>query len=268
MRTLNRLITTFDEVRHAKIARAIHGVEPETCTAEVSSGRSSCEEAARQDSAVHVSLSSDSLVKQRGTKAGPPSGTPKNHRSPSPRCLSEACSPLSVRSFRGAPSRRGGGRAEWGVYRPRRFPLSTPVRKNLKNVLALRHTGFRTCERQWAAAKRTRRSRRIVQLVINNLAQWDEPVVPHCGHIPPPFFMITFCRGNVASGSSLQHGLGSGFSSTICVLAGIEQPRSMPSLDFPVVLPMDGARGVSIPRANERGGDGGLGPRQTARRRT
>ena len=51
----------------------------ETCTAEVSSGRSSLkegkpspiEEAARKDSAVHVSLSSDSLVKQPGDRGDP-----------------------------------------------------------------------------------------------------------------------------------------------------------------------------------------------------
>jgi len=53
----------------------------ETCTAEVSSGRacpeegkpSPVEEAARKDSAVHVSLSSDSLVKQPGDHGDPPS---------------------------------------------------------------------------------------------------------------------------------------------------------------------------------------------------
>ena len=53
----------------------------ETCTAVVSSGRSSTEEgkpspieeAARKDSAVHVSLSSDSLVKQPGDHGDPPS---------------------------------------------------------------------------------------------------------------------------------------------------------------------------------------------------
>ena len=52
----------------------------ETCTAVVSSGRPSLkegkpsliEEAARKDSAVHVSLSSDSLVKEPGTKKPPP----------------------------------------------------------------------------------------------------------------------------------------------------------------------------------------------------
>jgi hypothetical protein len=53
----------------------------ETCTAEVSSGRPSLgegkpspvEEAARKDSAVHVSLSSDSLVKQPGNHGDSPS---------------------------------------------------------------------------------------------------------------------------------------------------------------------------------------------------
>jgi hypothetical protein len=37
--------------------------------------------AARRDSAVHVSLSSDSLVKQPGTVTVPPSGKPEGRRS-------------------------------------------------------------------------------------------------------------------------------------------------------------------------------------------
>jgi hypothetical protein len=50
-------------------------------TAEVSSGRVlSIEEAARKDSAVHVSLSSDSPVKQPGDHDGP---RPRNAEEPS-----------------------------------------------------------------------------------------------------------------------------------------------------------------------------------------
>jgi predicted deacetylase len=74
----SRLITTFDEVRHrsvawnftrAKFTRTI-GCWPKTSTAEVSSWPfprklSPARKAARKDSAVHVSLSSDSLVKQQ-----------------------------------------------------------------------------------------------------------------------------------------------------------------------------------------------------------
>ena len=65
----------------------------ETCTAEVSSGRlltvegkpSPIEEAARKDSAVHVSLSSDSLVKQPGDRGDPPprcAGKPPKLKAP------------------------------------------------------------------------------------------------------------------------------------------------------------------------------------------
>jgi hypothetical protein len=65
----------------------------ETCTAVVSSGRSSTEEgkpspieeAARKDSAVHVSLSSDSLVKQPGDHGDLPSryaGKPPKLKTP------------------------------------------------------------------------------------------------------------------------------------------------------------------------------------------
>jgi len=53
-----------------------HSVDLETCTAEVSSNDRaatdcSVKDTVRKDPAVHVSLSSDSLVKQPGTKAIP-----------------------------------------------------------------------------------------------------------------------------------------------------------------------------------------------------
>jgi hypothetical protein len=98
-----RLITTFDEVRHFFHAR--------TCTLQVLHLKSACrrhknsvrprnvrppkslpatssrtsfdllKKAARRDSAVHVSLSSDSLVKQPGTGWAPLSGKPESRRS-------------------------------------------------------------------------------------------------------------------------------------------------------------------------------------------
>jgi hypothetical protein len=115
MRTLNRLITTFDEVRHAKIACAIHGVEPETCTAEVSSGRSSREEAARQDPAVHVSLSSDSLVKQRGAKTIPPSGTAEPSKPKPPMLIGSLFATISEELQRRAIAPRRGARRVGGI---------------------------------------------------------------------------------------------------------------------------------------------------------
>jgi hypothetical protein len=75
---LNRLITTFDEVP-PYLLNAIHianndGVTFKTCTAEVfrpaslPESRSSQVIETRKDSAVHVSLSSSSLVKQPGVR--------------------------------------------------------------------------------------------------------------------------------------------------------------------------------------------------------
>jgi hypothetical protein len=64
------------------MACAIRVLNLKRKTAEVSFSRAlSIEEAARKDSAVHVSLSSDSLVKQPGDLATPTLGTPKGHRS-------------------------------------------------------------------------------------------------------------------------------------------------------------------------------------------
>src|SRR4051812_28988276 len=78
LKLLNRLITTFDEVP-PYLSPAIHiadddGVTFKTCTAEVfrpastPENRSSQAIETRKDSAVHVSLSSSSLVKQPGSK--------------------------------------------------------------------------------------------------------------------------------------------------------------------------------------------------------
>ena len=98
-----RLITTFDEVRHffharthtpqvlhLKPARRLHknSVRPRNVrppkSLPATSLRTSFDllkQAARRDSAVHVSLSSDSLVKQPGTACVPLSGEPESRRS-------------------------------------------------------------------------------------------------------------------------------------------------------------------------------------------
>jgi hypothetical protein len=127
---LNRLITRF--ARAATLARRYiltrshsdhsrdHSVDLETCTAEVSSNDRaatdcSVKDTVRKDPAVHVSLSSDSLVKQPGTKAAPSPDRPESRRSPNRRPKSEAGHRISVRSFGGAPSHRGGG-APCGAY--------------------------------------------------------------------------------------------------------------------------------------------------------
>src|SRR5690349_6739937 len=76
----------------------------------------------RKDPAVHVSLSSDSLVKQPGAREGPLPGGPGSRRSTStepPDLRSEAGHRISVRSFGGASSHRGGG-APCGGYIGRR----------------------------------------------------------------------------------------------------------------------------------------------------
>jgi len=78
---LNRLITTFDEVPpidlHAS-QRENHGVTFETLSAEVFSSdlnaKPKLNTETRKDSAVHVSLSSSSLVKQPGTSVPPSLG--------------------------------------------------------------------------------------------------------------------------------------------------------------------------------------------------
>src|SRR6185437_7478389 len=84
LETLNRLITTFDEVPPFIETRFTspldHGVTLfKTCTAEVfrpvsnEESRSFLIFETRKDSAVHVSLSSSSPVKQPGTRRSPPS---------------------------------------------------------------------------------------------------------------------------------------------------------------------------------------------------
>src|ERR1700742_4224920 len=93
LETLNRLITTFDEVP-PYLSPAIHIADDDgvtffkTCTAEVFRPASKDENRSfqvfetRKDSAVHVSLSSSSLVKQPGIR-GPLSQRWEHHHFPS-----------------------------------------------------------------------------------------------------------------------------------------------------------------------------------------
>ena len=98
MRTLNRLITTFDEVpprlRQRLLAETTKSVDLKRVPPKSRPTASPCEDAARKDSAVHVSLSSDLLVKQPGTSQEiPPSSRAEEPSKPAPRLWSEAYSP-------------------------------------------------------------------------------------------------------------------------------------------------------------------------------
>jgi hypothetical protein len=123
---LNRLITTFDEVRHLKIAFATPWCDLKRVPPKSRPAAPSREEAARKDPAVHVSLSSDSPVKQPGTGVVPFSRKPgraiEAHASDCDRKL--VYEHLSE-GFVGAPSRRSGRRAVENVYMPPAFRLST-----------------------------------------------------------------------------------------------------------------------------------------------
>ena len=73
--------------------------------------------AARKDSAVHVSLSSDSPVKQHGNRGGSrPPVSRRTVEASSVRPESEAIVPLKVRSFRDASSRRNADGAPYPSY--------------------------------------------------------------------------------------------------------------------------------------------------------
>jgi hypothetical protein len=149
---LFRLITTFDEVppsprydRHGTACTAPHrphrgiGVDlkrvPPKSRPTVSAPgpiRRSCDpkiepslEAVRKDSAVHVSLSSDSPVKQPGT-AGVPSLRDRRAVEASHPDSASGLVTLSVRSFNtGASSRRAAARRVWWLYRRGPRALST-----------------------------------------------------------------------------------------------------------------------------------------------
>ena len=143
---MNRLITTFDEVP-PYISPTIHiagddGVTLfKTCTAEVFRPTPKVENRSfqvfeiRKDSAVHVSLSSSSLVKQPGVRgpqlprlggSGRPHSTANDNR-----WIPAVDSLISMRSFTGTKTCLGQEprqcRAQWSGYRPAQSVLSTPV---------------------------------------------------------------------------------------------------------------------------------------------
>src|SRR5262245_39533677 len=72
--------------------------------------------AARKDSAVHVSLSSDSPVKQPGAHAVPLSSHAREPTKPLPPTRVDGRSPVSVKSFGGAPFRRAAAHRAEDLY--------------------------------------------------------------------------------------------------------------------------------------------------------
>ena len=120
----------------------------------------SIEEAARRDSAVHVSLSSDSPVKQPGTKAVPPSGEPESRRSLGlPIGIGSLVTDISevLRGRAVAPRRR---RAEWAVYRPRPAPMSTPRGTKIPPARVPSRPGNSHLRKQYRGFSRHRKGRR------------------------------------------------------------------------------------------------------------
>jgi hypothetical protein len=105
----------------------------------------------RKDSAVHVSLSSSSLVKQPGVQKPPlpPLGASEASHSTANdnRLLSAVDSLILVRSFTGTKTCLGQGprqrRAQWAVYKPARSSLSTVV----VNKSSHRRTESRTAKK-------------------------------------------------------------------------------------------------------------------------
>lgn len=81
--------------------------------------------AARKDSAVHVSLSSDSLVKEPGEQC-PPTYVIRRLNFPPPIDFGCTSHRTSLRSFRGTPSHRGGGAPCRPLYAPSP-PIVNPI---------------------------------------------------------------------------------------------------------------------------------------------
>jgi hypothetical protein len=137
MRTSPGWSLTFDEVPPSIVNRDcarlttfgvdLKRVPPKSRPAAFPPGdKSPVASAARKDSAVHVSLSSDSPVKQPGIGRSLPLGVaPKSVEAPSLRPRSDGWVTLSVRSFEGAPSRRRRRRAVEVTYRREPVRLST-----------------------------------------------------------------------------------------------------------------------------------------------
>jgi hypothetical protein len=133
---------------HHNISPTIHIADDDgvtlfkTCTAEVFRPASKDENRSfqvfetRKDSAVHVSLSSSSLVKQPGAQNPIPHSMVGAtqiliRRQITTDCLSVVDSLIKMRSFTGTKTCRGRGpkqrRAQWPGYRPARSGLSTAI---------------------------------------------------------------------------------------------------------------------------------------------
>ena len=159
--------------------------------------------AARKDSAVHVSLSSYSPVKQPGTAEVPfPVSRKAVVDASSLRLGSEAFSPSSVRSFEGASSSRKADGAPYGpVYRGAGTKLSTAKPRKFALFALHQRAGFPRIVRGeiWLAevgSQGTGAGRRLDFLRV--LAVVPAPACrPHLGHIPPTYFVPA---GGVSSG--------------------------------------------------------------------
>jgi hypothetical protein len=158
------------------------------------------EEAARKDSAVHVSLSSDSLFKHPGTPQGPVSGKLRSRRSPNIRHGHKAHGRMIHRinseGLRSAPSRQAAARQE-PLYRLRLPVLSTPRSAKCAPQNA----------RPWTADQATILSATPRRAQPRPASRCSNPreagATPHCGHIPPPF--LRCCVGECATSGSAAH---------------------------------------------------------------
>jgi hypothetical protein len=158
----------------------------ETCTAEVSRPTAShndfsrCE-AVRKDSAVHVSLSSDSVVKQPGDRD--PLTLRRTEGPPKPmtfRLSSEVWSHPLVRSFAGAPSRRRRAALRCGRYIGFGFLPCQHLRRHISTQRSkYSHRSNFWRNRSMLAALRGGRMRGKPRCT------W-----PHLGHIPPSLFRV------------------------------------------------------------------------------
>jgi hypothetical protein len=135
-------------------------------------------EAVRKDSAVHVSLSSDSLVKQPGTRAVPSPVRLESRRNTAlPINIGGVSTGVSeVLRGRAIPPKRRRARTVyigWGVY-----PCQHPTR-TYSAAIAL-HCTFISKDRKMKAGGAPPRSRALMRA-------HRPSTMPYCGHIRPPF---------------------------------------------------------------------------------
>ena len=204
MRSFSRLVTTFDEVPlwslRTEVSQSPRSVDlkrrpPKSRPAASSEGLLPRKKAARKDSAVHVSLSSYSLVKQPGTRRSPlPAKPEKRSKLHASDLQSEALSLSSVWSFEGAPSRRQADGAPYSRYIGFQGPSCQHLRppKNTDRTLACgaKYIGF-------------------LRAPASPMAGANGPPTPHLGHIPRPFLPArreVSVRGNCTSGITIGDG--------------------------------------------------------------